>query len=98
MIVQSPARNLVQMAVLEIKNVKLNAYRSKNGLFIFCIVTRELGVASWKAALSHCDEILRLSCGIFTKIDHKQLNKPGCGQPVTQSGDKGDLAHASARE
>ena len=56
-------------------------------------------LVSWKAALSQCDEILRLSCSIFTKIDRQQLNKPGHGQPtVTQSGDKADLAHGSARE
>ena len=54
---------------------------------------------SWKAALSPCDEILRLSCDTFAKIDRKQLNKLGYGQPtVTVSVDKGDLAHASASE
>ena len=65
MVVQSPVRNLVQMAVLEIKIFKLNAYRSKNRLSMSCIVARELGVVTWKAALSHCDEILRLSCDIL---------------------------------
>ena len=55
------------------------------------IETRSWELMSWKAALSLCDEILRLSCGIFTKIDRKQLNKLDYGQPmVTQSGDRGD--------
>ena len=63
---------------------------------LLCIVTREPGVVVMKAVLSHCDEILWLSCGIFMKSDRKQ-NKPGYGQStMTQSGDKGDLARASA--
>ena len=58
-VVQSPAWNLVQMAVLEIKSVKLYAFRSKNILFISCIVTQEMGVVLWKAALSQCVDVLR---------------------------------------